>query len=109
MTARLHWAATGFRITADIDFPRRVDLVAEGDFSGIGAAVLLGALARVTRLRVPVRVDASSVTALSPDAERALAHRVTHPAEPLIVDYGDRPIAALSSLRRPAGARARAA
>jgi hypothetical protein len=86
MTSHLHWASPNFRITARIDFRQQVHVVAAGDFSGAGSAVLRGALARIARLPAQVRLDASGVTALSADAAQALAGRTTDPLRPLLID-----------------------
>lgn len=86
MTGHLYWASANFQIAADIDVPCEIRMVAIGDFSGAGSAVLRGALSRVTGLPFPVRVDASGVTALSNDAAAALAERAGDPAGQFTVE-----------------------
>ncbi len=85
MTGDLYWASANFQIAATIELPYQVRIVAIGDFSGAGSAVLRGALARVAGLPVPIHVDASGITALSGDAAAALAERTGDPARPLTV------------------------
>lgn len=86
MTGHLYWASANFQIAADIKLPHEIRLVATGDFSGAGSAVLRGALARVTGLSVPIRVDASGITAISGDAAAALIERMADPTRPLTLD-----------------------
>ena len=86
MTAHLYWASAAFQISADIDFPREVHMVAAGDFSGAGSAVLRGALTRVASMPMPVSLDASKVTALSADAARAVVERSRNMVRPLTVE-----------------------
>lgn len=96
MTGHLYWASANFQIAADIELPYEIRMVASGDFSGAGSAVLRGALSRVTGLPVPIRVDASGITAISGDAAAALAERMGDPARPLTVEAAS--IAAASVL-----------
>ncbi|HZC53389.1 MAG TPA: hypothetical protein VE441_12940 [Mycobacterium sp.] len=86
MTAHLYWASPQFRISAKVDFPDQAVLIAAGDFSGAGSAVLGGALAGVARMPVAVHLDASGITALSDDAAAAVGERTADPATLLTVD-----------------------
>jgi hypothetical protein len=85
VTAHLYWASADFEISAEIDIPNEVHMVAAGDFSGAGSAVLRGALSRVAGLPVPVSLDASGVTALSEDAAQAVLERSRNRTRPLTV------------------------
>jgi hypothetical protein len=100
MTAHLYWASADFEISADIDFPYEVHMVAAGDFSGAGSAVLRGALSRVSGLPVPVSLDASGVTAFSDDAARAIFERSQSAARPLTVNAASAAAAELLGLHR---------
>src|SRR5438876_7836307 len=99
MTAHLYWASAEFEISADIDFPHEVHMVAAGDFSGAGSAVLRGALARVSGMPVPVSLDASRVTALSDDAAQAVFERCKDGVRPLTVESVSAAAAQLLALR----------
>lgn len=99
MTAHLYWASADFEISADIDFPNVVHMVAAGDFSGAGSAVLRGALSRVSGLPVPVSLDASGVTALSADAAQAVFERSSNRLRPLTVESVSAAAAQLLALR----------
>src|SRR4051812_9805963 len=100
MTAHLYWASADFEISADIHFPYEVHMVAAGDFSGAGSAVLRGALSRVSGLPVPVHLDASGVTALSDDAVQAVFERSRNGARPLTIDSVSAAAAQLMALKR---------
>jgi hypothetical protein len=100
MTAHLYWASADFQISADIDFAHEVHMVAAGDFSGAGSAVLRGALSRVSGLPVPVHLDASGVTALSDDAAQAVFERSRDGARPLTVEAASAAAAQLLGLER---------
>jgi hypothetical protein len=73
MAGHLYWQSANYTITAFVETqPRRVRVVAAGDFGGSGSAVLRGALHRLGTLLGPIHLDASGVRALSPDAVAAL-------------------------------------
>jgi hypothetical protein len=99
VTAHLYWAGAEFEISADIDFPYEVHMVAAGDFSGAGGAVLRGALSRVAGLPVPVSLEASGVTALSEDAAQAVFERSRDGARPLTVQSVSAAASQLLALR----------
>jgi hypothetical protein len=74
MAGHLYWQSANFTITAFLDdCPRRVRVIAAGDFSGSGSAVLRGALVRLTSVLAPIHLDASGVTVLPRDGATALA------------------------------------
>ena len=74
MAGHLYWQSANFTITAFLDDrPRRVRVIAAGDFTGSGSAVLRGALCRLTSLLAPIHLDASGVTALPREGATALA------------------------------------
>jgi hypothetical protein len=75
MTADFYWASPQFEILLNHEVPDHARLVAVGDFSGAGGAVLRGALSRVAHMPFPVVVDTSAVTALSADAAQALTEQ----------------------------------
>jgi hypothetical protein len=79
----MYWASRTLWIRAHVDKSHRARVIASGDFSGAGAAVLRGALARLCHLPDPVTLDASRVTALSPDGARTRIEQATNQAKPM--------------------------
>jgi len=87
MAGHLYWQSANFTITAFLDdCPRQVRVIAAGNFTGPGSAVLRGALCRLTSLLAPIHVDASGVTVLPREGATALAECAGGQAGRLTVD-----------------------